>query len=316
VSSCSPEPARDQKTLETPLAKCSDYCWCDRMGQAITVRMEIKNKRFFFGLCILGLLVQTSSAAPAQAPATAQAKHCFWKVEGKSNSVFLLGSVHVLNNTFYPLDPIIEDAFKKANTLVLEVDLKEMESMETQLKMLKFGRYPEGDSLTNHLTPEIYKKLDERMAKTGGSAAMFNSFKPWMVAVVLVAAELQKLGFNPQDGVDRYFHQKAIADEKKVTGLETAEFQLSLFNDLTRAEEEAMLKETFEEMDTLKKDFEDLTRAWKTGDTETLDKTMVQELRGYPDIYKKLLVDRNERWAKQMDRFLAEGKDIFVVVGA
>jgi len=136
------------------------------------------------------------------------------------------------------------------------------------------------------------------------------------VAVALVGVELQKLGFNPEEGVDQDFYRKATEASKKVEGLETADFQLSLFNDLTKEEEESILKETFDEMDNLKKEFETMAQAWKAGDTKKLEETMVEEMRGYPDIYKKLLVERNTRWAKQMDKLSTHGKDVFVVVGA
>jgi uncharacterized protein YbaP (TraB family) len=277
--------------------------------------MHIK-KNAFLGAWVAALLFQYGWQAEAQVSAPREPKHCFWKVQGKSNEVYLLGSIHVLNNKYYPLDKPIEEAFKKANTLVLEVDLKEMESREAQLKMLKMGRYADGDSLKKHLSPETYQTLDARIRKTGGSAAMFDPFKPWMVAVVLVAAELKKLGFNPEEGVDHYFYQKASAERKQVLGLETSDFQLGLFNEFTREEGESMLKETFGEIDNLKNEFEDLLKAWKKGDTEKLDKTMVEEMRGYPEIYKKLLVERNQRWARQMDAFLTKGTDVFVVVGA
>ena len=291
---------------------CSREC----VDSPITLNMRINSKAPILAPVLIGLFLQLPWTAPAQTPAKAEAKHCFWKVEGKSNSVYVLGSIHVLNKKFYPLDNTIEEAFKNAKTLVLEADLQEMESPATQMKMLKFGRYGEGDSLKKHVSTDTYEKLDSYMKKSGASAAMLDSFKPWMVAVVLVAGELQKLGFNPQEGVDRYFYQKAKSDEKKVIGLETADFQLSLFNEFTEEDGESMLKETFEEIDNLKKEFDEMTRAWKTGDTEKLDRTMVQEMRGYPELYKKLLVERNQRWARQMDRFLAEGKDVFVVVGA
>ena len=278
--------------------------------------MQTKNKLWFVCSLAVALLLQGAHANAAPVVAKTDAKHCFWKVEGKSNSVYLLGSIHLLNNKFYPLDNPIEEAFKKSKTLVLEADLEEMESPATQLEMLALGRYGEGDSLKKHVTRETYEKLEARFKKSGGSVAMLDSFKPWMVAVALVASELQKLGFNPQEGVDRYFYQKAKVDEKKVAGLETADFQLSLFGEFTQEEGESMLKETFDEIDKLQKEFGKLIQAWKTGDTEKLDKTIVQEMRGYPQLYKKLLVERNTRWAKQMDNFLAEAQDVFVVVGA
>ncbi|MDB6032983.1 MAG: TraB/GumN family protein, partial [Verrucomicrobiales bacterium] len=56
--------------------------------------------------------------------------------------------------------------------------------------------------------------------------------------------------------------------------------------------------------------------AWQTGDAAGLDKLMVEDMRKYPDLYKKLLLERNQRWVKKMDGYLKADKDVFVVVGA
>jgi uncharacterized protein YbaP (TraB family) len=263
-------------------------------------------------LALLPVVITTE----AQEASKVQTKHCFWKVEGKSNAVYLLGSVHVLNSRFYPMDKPIEDAFKNSQTLVLEVNLKDAESPAGQMEMLKAGMYGPGDSVRKHISKETYEKLDAHLKKSGSTASSVESFKPWMISVVLLTGELQKLGFNPMEGVDRYFFKKAEGQEKKVEGLETAAFQLSLFNELSQAEEEAMLNESFDEIQNLKNEFNDIINAWKNGDAAGLDKLMVEDMRKYPELYKKLLLERNQRWVKKMDGYLKADKDVFVVVGA
>jgi uncharacterized protein YbaP (TraB family) len=271
--------------------------------------------RNWTALLFLGLLSVVVTTG-AQEATKVQTKHCFWKVEGKSNAVYLLGSVHVLNSRFYPMDRLIEDAFKNSQTLVLEVNLKDAESPAGQMEMLKAGMYGPGDSVRKHVSKETYGKLDAHLKKSGSSASSVESFKPWMISVVLLAGELQKLGFNPMEGVDRYFFKKAEEDGKKVEGLETAAFQLSLFNQMSQDEEDAMLNESFDEVQNLKKEFNDIISAWQTGDAAGLDKLMVEDMRKYPELYKKLLLERNQRWVKKMDGYLKADKDIFVVVGA
>jgi uncharacterized protein YbaP (TraB family) len=273
-------------------------------------------ERKFFGVATALVCLFLPVLALAEATATAAGtKHCFWTVAGKSNTVYLLGSVHALSKKFYPLDKPIEEAFARSERLILEVDYNEMEGPETKLNMLQMGHYPEGDSLKNHVSKETYDNLAARLKKIGASAATFDSFKPWMVSLKLLAVELHKLGFSIQDGVDRYFYNKATEAGKKVEGLETADFHMSLLNDLNQAEGESMLKESFGEIDNLEKEFETLTEAWKNGNTKKIEETMVKHMSAYPDLYKKLVVERNQRWSRQVDKLLAGGKDVFVVVG-
>src|SRR5215211_2860957 len=162
-------------------------------------------------LPLLALLLLVSRAQ-AQQPAKTETKHCLWKVQGASNSVYLFGSIHFLKKDFYPLAKPIEDAYKHSDIAVFEVDFDEMKSPEARLKMLHEGRYPEGETIKQNLPPETYDKLRVRAAETVGDGSAFDSLKPWMVAVALLGMELQKLGFEPEQGADLYFADKARKD--------------------------------------------------------------------------------------------------------
>jgi uncharacterized protein YbaP (TraB family) len=158
--------------------------------------------------------------------------------------------------------------------------------------------------------------LQTYLGELAGLGAAFDSLRPWMVAVALVGMELQKLGFNQEHGVDKYFFDKAKKDKKLVVPLETIDFQLGLFSGLTKAESDALLQQTITEISSFKNILNEMTDAWKTGDTAALDKLILQAMREYPDVHKKLLIDRNKDWAGKIEKQLATGKNVFVVVGA
>lgn len=266
-------------------------------------------------LALLALLLVHDTSHAQQVPQK-PAKHCLWKVQGASNTVYLFGSIHFLKKSFYPLPQPIEDAYKQAPISVFEVDFDEMKSPEAQRKMLQQGRYPEGDSIKKHLSKDTYEKLHSYVADRMGDGAAFDSLKPWMVAVALLGIELQKLGFDPEQGVDQYFVNKARQDKKQIMALETVDAQLSLFAGLAKDEEEAMLKEAITEITKFQKILADVIEAWRTGDTKALDKFIVESMREHPKIHKKLLIDRNQQWAAKLEKLLAGEKDVFVVVGA
>jgi uncharacterized protein YbaP (TraB family) len=265
---------------------------------------------------LLALFVLLHSPAPAQQAPLKQTKHCLWKVQGARNNLYLFGSIHFLKKDLYPLPKPIEDAYQQSDITVFEVDFEEMKSPEAQLKMAKQGRYPEGETIRQHLPKETYDKLRARVAETAGDGSAFDSLKPWMVAVALLGMELQKLGFTPEHGVDLYFADKARKDKKQVVALETVDLQLALFTGLTKDEEDAMLKETLHETSKFKTIFSDIIEAWKIGDVKALDKFIVESMREHPKIHKKLLLDRNKQWADKLEKLLTGEKDVFVVVGA
>ena len=71
------------------------------------------------------LLFLPATRCLAQAAAPSPNALPLWKMSGQSNTVWLLGSIHFCNEAFYPLPKRIEDAYRDADTLVLEIDLGE-----------------------------------------------------------------------------------------------------------------------------------------------------------------------------------------------
>jgi uncharacterized protein len=272
--------------------------------------------KFRQALALLSIITLVVAPVHAQQAGKPQTKHSLWKVEGRTNALYLFGSIHFLKKEFYPLPQPIEDAYKQAQVVVFEVDLGEMEAPENQVKMVQIGQYPEGQTLKGNLSQETYAKLEAYLTEAGLPAAVFDPLRPWMVAVALIGSELIKLGYDPQQGVDKYFYSKAKKDKKEIVPLETLDFQLSFFTGMTKQEEEAMLRETLQEIANFKKDLQGIIDAWKTGDSKALEKFMFEAMKDYPALHKKLLIDRNKQWVDKLQKLQASGKTVFVVVGA
>ena len=94
-------------------------------------------------------------------------------------------------------------------------------------------------------------------------------FKPWFLAMTLEAMEWQKAGFDASLGLDKHFFDRAQVDNKSIQGLETTDFQISLFDGLTMEQQDRFLAETLKGVDKEKAAVARLTGAWKTGDTAT-----------------------------------------------
>src|SRR5262249_2449578 len=121
---------------------------------------------------------------------------------------------------------------------------------------------------------------------------------------------------DPNYGVDRYLAERASKSGKPISGLETFESQMSIFDGLSAREQESMLRETLEEMDQLQKSAERIVQAWLTGDTASLEESLLSGMRAYPDLYQRLLVARNRRWLPQIEALIKQGGNALIVVGA
>ena len=72
---------------------------------------------------LIAVAVVFATLVVAQA---AQAKTFAFKATGKGGTIYLMGSIHVMSESFYPLNPVLEAAFKDSDLLVEEVDLAEL----------------------------------------------------------------------------------------------------------------------------------------------------------------------------------------------
>ncbi len=238
-----------------------------------------------------------------------------WEVRGKTSSVFLLGSIHFAKDDIYPLAKPIEQAYERSPIVVFETDLAEMKTLETQTKLLKAGMCPAGETLSQHLSKETYTALQSWLKNGVGDPSALDPMKPWLASVSVVALELQKLGFSPNQGIDEHFHSQARTDKKEIRGLETVDFEINLFANLSREDNELFLKSMLEDADRFPKIFADVIEAWKSGNASKIEPLLLEITQKYPAIHKKFLTDRNRVWLPKIEELLRGERNVFVVIG-
>jgi uncharacterized protein len=243
-------------------------------------------------------------------------KRSLWKIQAKNNTVYILGSIHYLKDRNYPLDPAIEDAFKDAKKLVFEVNLESMEKEAGQQLMLIKGLYADGSTLKDHISEKTYASAEKELKELGVDIAAFNQFKPWLTAITLTALKLQKLGFDPKQGIDQYFYRKAKKENKEIGGLETLEFQLDLFDGMPERTQEMMLAQTLKDISTMEKEVEAIIKAWASGDVKAIESALLKSMKEYPEIYERLVSDRNRGWIPKIESYLSQSENYLIVVGA
>ena len=246
----------------------------------------------------------------------AQEKSLLWRVRSGQNAATILGSIHVLKKENYPLKKNIEDALDSAKKLVLEIDIQATDNEKVQQLTMQKAVNNDGSTLQQNVSAETYTLAEEKARELGIDVRPLSPFKPWFVALTLSALKLQKLGLDPNYGVDRHLAERARKSGKPVAGLETFEFQIGLFDQLSPRDQEAMLRETLQEMDLLEKSVDRIVQAWLKGDAATLEESLLAAMREYPDLYQKLIVDRNRRWLPQIERMIKQGENPLIAVGA
>lgn len=271
----------------------------------------------FINLLWLALVLggcATRPPAPAVPASDAAPKHFLWHVDGGDNTVWLLGSVHLLRPEVYPLPAPINAAYEEAALIVFELDLDAVQAEAA--KMLQRGTYPPGKTLQTELGEDTWRQVEAALTDVGMSPQLFQRMEPWFVALTLTALKLQQAGFADSTGIDAHFFRRARAAGKERRALETLDEQITIFDEMGATVQEAFLQSTLSELSNLSAEMDALTALWQRGDAPGLEARALDELRRTPALYDALLLERNRRWVPDIEALIAGEQDALVVVGA
>ena len=248
---------------------------------------------------------------------SAQAEPAAWRITGEdTGELLLLGSVHYLRQEDYPLPSNIDELYQQADTLVMELDLDDLDTLSVENLFVEAGTLPPGSSLHTVLTPAVYELAETRPAEFGLDLAFATRLEPWLVAITLMDLGMNALGFNASRGLEQHLLRRATSDGKQVLGLETLEDQIHVFDQLSIKEQEALLLQTLNEIDSADDAMDELLNAWRDGRVNTLANELTANFEDFPILYRHLVIDRNERWLNPLRQLLETGERYLVVVGA
>jgi uncharacterized protein len=243
------------------------------------------------------------------------ALHSLWELHGKHNTVYLLGSIHVLRQSDYPLAAPVLEAYANAKSLLMEVNLDEISSEQVQSEMLGSAILPEGKTLPDVLGNQRYARANQLAREVGVDLSNFDQFAPWFAAEAISQLQLAQLGFQPEAGVEMHFLEKARTDGKSVAGLETVHDQISLFQNMSMDTQAEYLLSSLDQAKDLPAQVDSMVSAWKRGDSQWFVKQIQSELGRDPILYQAVLGSRNRKWLPKIEALLNDDKNYLVIVG-
>jgi hypothetical protein len=266
----------------------------------------------FVSCAFLALAVAAASPA-AQSPQ----KNFLWMVKTQGGPpTYLLGSLHVLSAEYYPLSPAIERAFTQATVLIEEVDIDAVSDPAAVLPLIGKAMFLDGRTLEQVIAPDLYKKVVERGTKAGVPVDALQRMKPWMAAASLTLPSIKAAGFDTELGIDKHFFDRAKKAGIERRALETVAYQFDRLDQMPPPLQEAMLRAVIADLETQLSSVKTIASAWARGDVETMERLSLGAMRESPEVYERLLVERNRNWVAPVEACLTEKKACFVVVGA
>jgi hypothetical protein len=263
------------------------------------------------------LILAWLALLPALAPAD-NATHpvTLWMAEGAGNRVYLLGSVHLLREQDHPLPRVIDAVYDDAETLYMELDMDDLDPVLMQATINDLGMLDEGTSLRDVMGEDLYAEAIARAAELELPLDMLDRTEPWLAAITVEQLALARIGFNPSYGIEMHLLRRALSDNKEILGFESVEQQLAYLDGLSLDAQRALLMQTLTESAGIREIMDDLILAWRSGDIDYLEQTLLDDVSGYPELYETIVVSRNRLWVDTIEALLEQEEDYLVVVGA
>jgi len=261
-----------------------------------------------------------SFAAPA---ADAPPVPLLWTATSGDNTVYLLGSFHLLKPGDYPLAPEVYEAMADAELVLFEVPPEELESTTVALDMLQRATRGDGTTLDEDIGPALAARVrawvEDLPPGDPLGAETLQRFEPWFVGLTVSIRQMEQAGLDGELGLDKHLMARAAKYGKATGGLETAGQQIALFDTMDPVEQVQLLADALDDAEAGGAELEQLHADWRTGRARALWNGMAADLRReFPQLYKAINVDRNRAWLpKIVERLGAPGgDDTLVVVGA
>ncbi|MCR9128914.1 MAG: TraB/GumN family protein [Alphaproteobacteria bacterium] len=272
-----------------------------------------------------GAAIVLIGGANAQAQtdyAAIEASPALWSISDEDSTVYLFGTVHILPPQLDWRTEEITSAFVDAETLYFEVDALSPEAQaQMQALVPQLGLNAPGVTLSSMISDEARDYVAVIAERIGAPADAFMSqldpLQPWLASLQMAVLQMQAAGYQPGSGVEAALTAEAEEAGKEFGYFETVEEQLRFISgssmEVQIADFEIGVQQMVEDPDVLT----ELVQAWAVGDMEHIDQLINGEMRETsPELYGRLIVERNHNWIPQILAALEGSEDAFVAVGA
>lgn len=245
----------------------------------------------------------------------ANAETSLFEITKGDQKLYLGGTIHLLRNSDFPLPDEFEQAYEHSQKLVLETDLQKASAPEYGQKMAQAMMYTDGNNLSKVLSPDVWKDLQAYSDQHQFPIGQMMIFKPMFVSLMLTVTEAQKMGLG--QGVDAYFDRKARLSNKPVGELESGDELIASMKKIADTDPDLVISTTLRDVKKIGSMVDIMVSYWRTGNIKKLDKELAAPMRKEtPEVYKVLVVERNQQWMPRITDMLNTPDVELVLVGS
>ncbi len=281
-------------------------------------------------ITLLSFIFAVSSLASAQVDTivpvavedmspTADEKSLLWEISGKElkESSYLYGTIHMIGKDDFFLTDKTKETFNKSQQVAFEIDMNKMNDFSVLFSLIGQVMMKDGKSLKDLLNEEDYKTVSDHFSELGLPMFMFEKVKPMFLASFASGdmAGGQDMASGEIVSYEMEFMEMAQEQEKEMDGLETIEYQMSVFDSIPYEDQAQMLVESIRSENVGDSEFDMMVELYKNQDIEGMQSMFEEDAEGigkYEDVF---LENRNRNWIPVMEKMMV-AKPTFFAVGA
>lgn len=235
-----------------------------------------------------------------------------WEISGNGlkKTSYLFGTFHLMCKDDIRFSDQLKTAVANSDQVYLEMN---MDDPAVMLGGLLLMNMKDGKKLQDLYTEAEYQKVAGFFKDTLHlSLSFFENIKPYFLAAMLYP---KMMPCKTISGVEEELMKLAKQQHKEIKGLETIEFQSSVFDSIPYGEQAKELLKSIDSMVSYQKYFDTMTNVYKTQRLTEIEKLFKDTEFGMEDHQDLLLNDRNKNWVNQLKTILPN-ESVFVAVGA
>ncbi len=244
-------------------------------------------------------------------------KSLVWKISGKGlkKPSFLYGTIHMIPKDQFELPEPVREGLDKVRRVAFEIDMKEMTNLRSQMSLITKSFMAGGKTLKDLLNEEDYALVRAKMAEKGLPAGMFERMKPMFLSTLFSSDESGPMSGGSVTSVEMELFKMSKNRKLESAGLETAAYQMSVFDSIPYTAQAQMLVEGLRSMDSLstgEDQLDEMLRMYRDQDISAMQ-SMIGEDSGMGQYEDILLIKRNQNWIPVMARMMADKPTLFAV---
>lgn len=243
-------------------------------------------------------------------------KSLLWKISGNGlkKPSYLLGTIHLIPKDKFELSEATYDALAEARRVTFEIDMKEMTNLSAQFSLLTKAFMNGGKTLKDLLPAEDYAFVKQKLDARGMPATMLERMKPMFLSTMFTSdEESPSVNTANMTSVEMELYRQVKRRKLESAGLETASYQMAIFDSIPYETQAKMLVETLRNTEGSSHEFDDMIRMYLDQDINAMEAMMSGDDSGIGDYQDILLRNRNRNWIPVMGRMMREKSTLFAV---